>query len=305
MSSGFLEVDPAVRDSAAAIALADPQDPAGPADVHGPSRTRRPRIRVGLLVAVLVAFVLVSAFLPMPHSPTTPDAAAVLKAPSGEHWFGTDETGLDVFARTVRAGYIDLLVATGATVVAATVGTTLGLLASGWSRASKVFMRGVDIMQASPGLDHILSILAHVKGGPITILCVIALLHIPPFIRLVRTEAMVVRESGYVEFAEIIGVPRRAVMVRHVLRNVTGIILVQASVGIAGCVGVLAAISFLGFGVAPPTPPWGGMVQTGVGSVNSGAWWPVLFPAAFLTIAILTFTRIADDAALLLAKDQA
>lgn len=304
MSSGFLEIDPAVRDSAAAIALADPQDAADPTASRGPRRGRALRIRVGVLVAVLVAFVLISALLPMPQSTSTPDAAAVLKGPSGAHWFGTDETGLDVFSRSIRAGYIDLLVATGATVVAATVGTTLGLLASGWGRASKTFMRGVDIMQAFPGLVLILSILALVRGGPVTILCVIALLHIPPFIRLVRTEAMVVRETGYVEFAEIIGVPRPAIMVRHVLRNVTGIILVQASVGLAGCVGVLAAISFLGFGVPPPTPTWGGMIQTGVASINSGAWWPALFPAAFLTVAILIFNRIADDAAQLLAKDQ-
>ncbi len=271
------------------------------------ARQRNPRalVRVAVLLGLLVLVVLISAFLPLPRSATTPDPAAVLQGPSGAHWFGADESGLDVFARTVRAAHIDLLVAIGATAIASVIGSALGLLAGGWAPRSNGFMRVVDIVQAFPGLILVLAILSLISGGPLTILCTISLLQIPPFIRLVRAEAMVVRESGYVEFAEIIGVPGRVIVTRHVLRNVSGIIAVQASVAAAAAVAILASISFLGFGVKPPTPTWGGMIQSGVKTITGGAWWTMFFPAVALLMAILTFNRIADDVATILAKDQA
>lgn len=268
-------------------------------------RAQRPRRRWRLfaMVGFLVTLVLVSLFAPLPHSATAPDPRAVLVAPSADHWFGTDQTGLDIFARTIRAAHLDLLVATGAMAIAVVVGTVLGLLASTRGRAPDIFMRGVDAFQAFPGLILVVAILSLIQGGTLTILAVIGLLSIAPFIRLVRAEGLIVRESGYVEFARVIGVPYRKVMVRHVLRNLSGVILVQASVGTAGAVAALAAISFLGFGVPPPTPTWGTMIESGAADITTGHWWPVVFPAIALTICILLLNRIADDVESWLAKD--
>lgn len=305
------QIDPPVKlPSDTIVAVTTPAAPASPPEVEearfaGSSRHRGNRIRVTILLSLLAIVILVSAFMPLPQSATIPDAMAVLQPPSATHWFGTDESGLDVFARTIRSAHIDLLVAMGAVALSSMIGSTLGLLAGGMARHSTIFMRAVDIVQAFPGLILVLAVLSLIQGGPITILCTIALLQIAPFIRLVRSEAIVVRESGYVEFAEIIGVSRRAIIFRHILRNVTGTIAVQASVAVAAAIGVLASISFLGFGVAPPTPTWGGMIQSGVKNITSGAWWAVFFPALALSLAILTFNRIADDVATMLAKDQA
>lgn len=290
---------------AAAGAAASHADPVEETRFAGGARHRGSRIRVAVLLSLLAIVILISAFAPLPQSATTPDSMAVLQAPNAKHWFGTDESGLDVFARTIRSAHIDLLVAIGAVALSSMIGSTLGLLAGGLARQSSIFMRGVDIIQAFPGLILVLAVLSLVQGGPVTILCTIALLQIAPFIRLVRSEAIVVRESGYVEFAEIVGVSRGAIVFRHILRNVTGTIAVQASVAVAGAIGILASISFLGFGVAPPTPTWGGMIQSGVKNITSGAWWAVMFPSLALSLAILTFNRIADDVATILAKDQA
>ena len=149
----------------------------------------------------------------------------------------------------------------------------------------------------------ILTIVAFTGGGYAVIVATVAIVNIPPFIRLIRSEALSLRESKFVEYAEVIGLPVHRVVGRHILRNVTGIILVQTSLSAAAGVSVIAAMSFLGEGVTPPTPSWGSMIQTGASGVGNGAWWPVVFPAAALVLSIIALNLVADALDTVLARE--
>ncbi|GAA2253444.1 hypothetical protein GCM10010402_05740 [Actinomadura luteofluorescens] len=223
------------------------------------------------------------------------DAGAVLRPPSADHWFGTDGTGRDVFVRTFAAGFADLPIALGGTLVALLTGTLLGLLASTRSRFAEPVMRLVDGFQAFPLLILILVIVQISGGGPAVLMCMIAILNVPRFIRLTRAEALQIRESRYVFFADVIGASRWHVLRRHVLPNVSGAVLGQASLGGALALGAIGAMSFLGLGIAPPTPSWGAMIQSGVAGITGGQWWPVMFPSLALVWAIAALNLIADD----------
>ncbi|TDC55166.1 ABC transporter permease [Actinomadura sp. KC345] len=223
------------------------------------------------------------------------DVDAVLQGPSADHWFGTDETGRDVFVRTLAAGAADLPIALGGTMIALVAGTLLGLLASTRNRYAEPIMRVVDGFQAFPLLILIL-VIVQISGGGMAVLAgTIAIINMPRFIRLTRAEALHVRESRFVFFAEVIGAKRSHVLRRHVLPNVSGAVLSQASLGGALALGAIGAMSFLGLGIAPPTPSWGAMVQSGVAGITSGQWWPVLFPSLALVWAIVAFNLIADS----------
>jgi peptide/nickel transport system permease protein len=226
--------------------------------------------------------------------PAAIDANAVLREPSAQHWFGTDSTGRDVLMRTLAAGAADLPLAFGGTLVAMVIGTLLGLLASSRSRAAEPIMRVVDGFQAFPLLLLILVIVQISGGGMLVLLGTIAILNVPRFIRLTRAEALHIRESRYVFFATVIGARRRHVMRRHILPNVSGAVLSQASLGGAIALSAIGAMSFLGLGIAPPTPSWGAMVQSGVTGITNGQWWPVAFPGLALVYAIVAFNLIAD-----------
>lgn len=266
------------------------------------SRVSRPRTRVAIGATYLGALIIASLVAPLPYHPTIPDASAVQQSPSGAHWFGTDQIGLDVFSRTLAAAHVDLLLALGGALTAMVVGSLLGILASRRSRLTAAFMRLVDMFQAFPLLVVILTIVSLTGGGTLVLILTIAVVSVPAFIRLVRSEALSVRESRYVEYAEIIGASRWRVIGRHILPNVSGIIIAQLSLAAASAVSVLAAMSYLGEGVAPPTPSWGSMIQSGSAGIGTGQWWPAAFPAAALALSIIALNLVADGVDAVLSR---
>lgn len=257
-------------------------------------RKSRPGLRVALGGGFLVLLVLASLVAPLPYKPTVPDGSAVLKAPSGSHWFGTDQIGLDIFSRTLAAAHVDLLLALAGALAAMVVGSGLGIMASRRGRLSGLFMRLVDLFQAFPLLVVILTIVSLTGGGTLVLIVTIAIVSVPGFIRLVRAESLSVRESRYVEYAEIIGASRLRVIMRHILPNVSGVVIAQLSLAAASAVSVLAAMSYLGQGVAPPTASWGSMIQSGSAGIGTGQWWPVVFPALALALSIVALNLVAD-----------
>lgn len=266
------------------------------------SRVARPRTRVAIGATYLVALIVASLIAPLPYHPTVPDAKAVQQAPNVQHWFGTDQIGLDVFSRTLAAAHIDLLLALAGALTAMVIGSLLGILASRRGRLTSVFMRLVDLFQAFPLLVVILTIVSLTGGGTFVLIMTIAVVSIPAFIRLVRSEALSVRESRYVEFAETIGASRWRVIGRHILPNVSGIVIAQLSLAAASAVSVLAAMSYLGEGVEPPTPSWGSMIQSGSAGIGTGQWWPVVFPASALALSIIALNLVADGIDAVLSK---
>lgn len=264
--------------------------PVSPLRVRG---RKAPRMLGAALAVSAIGALLIASFIPVGYSPTSP-SVDILEPPSAAHLFGTDQTGFDMLARTLAAAHVDIPLAVGGTLLALLIGTPLGLLASMGGRAGAVIMRILDGFQAFPLLILILVITTLTGGGLAVIVLCITLVSLPQFIRLSRAEALAVNKSRYVLFARAIGAPRAHIIRRHLLPQVSGVLLAQASLGSAVAVAVIAAMSFLGVGIAPPTASWGEMISDGAAGIGSGQWWPVVFPAAALAITIVCLNVIAD-----------
>jgi ABC-type dipeptide/oligopeptide/nickel transport system permease subunit len=263
-----------------------------------PLGRRRRAARIRLVVAVSVVAVLIvvpyafAGFL----DPYGTNVQHVLEGPSGQFWFGTDKVGADVFSRTLWAARADLPLALGATAMALAIGAPLGAWFGYSSRWGERAMRVIDAFQALPLLIIILALVALSGGKTYMVAVAIVLYAAPAFIRIVRSEVLAVSTSRYVEAARAFGVSTPTILRRHVLPNVAEIVLAQTALIAASSFLAISALSFLGVGVAPPTPTWGGMVADGVGPLISGIWWPVLFPGAAIFINVVAFNAMANAA---------
>jgi peptide/nickel transport system permease protein len=253
---------------------------------------RQPSIGFGLAVLALV--LLAGYLLPLPHSPTRPDALNTLKPPSGGHWFGTDSDGFDVFARTIASAQRDLPLALGGTLASLLIGVPLGLLASTKSRWSERVMRGLDVFQSFPLVIIAIAIVTLTGNRLENVILAIMVINVPRFMRLIRSEALSLRESRFIEAAWAVGATRGRVLRRHMLPNVLGITLAQSSLAAAHAIVVIAALSFLGVGVSPPEPSWGLMIQAGARLMTTGSWWVVVFPGLAVLLTVAALNLIAD-----------
>jgi peptide/nickel transport system permease protein len=250
-----------------------------------------PQLFIGALVIILM---LIASFaLPLPYSPTQPDPTAILQPPSGLHWFGTDESGFDIFSRTIAAPVHELPLVIIGTLLSLAIGVPLGLLASTPTRLASVIMRALDVFLAFPLLILAIAIVVVTGNNIRDVVIAIVIINAPRFIRLVRTEALGILQTRFIEAAVASGCSPRRILFRHVLPNTYGVILVQSSLAASYAVIVIATLNFLGIGVSPPTPTWGSMIQSGVQDIAQGQWWPVVFPSVGLFIAVLSFNGIA------------
>lgn len=245
----------------------------------------------GTFIAVLVLW---SLFGPLPYNPRDTDGSASLLGPGGRHWFGTDGAGGDVFSRVVDAARVDLSLALAGTGVALIVGVPLGLAASTKGKGSQRIVRGLDAFQAFPLLILALALVSLSGNKLYMVVVAIALLNIPRYMRLLRSEVLSIRESRFVEAATAMGATTPRLIFRHLLPNVWGVILVQTSLTIANSIVVLSSLSFLGVGVSAPTPSWGSMIRDGSGNMSSGEWWIATFPGIAVLLCVLAFNQLAD-----------
>lgn len=254
------------------------------------------RHHLGIVIGtvVLVAILLAAFVAPLPYDPFRPDATAGLLPPSGDHWLGTDQSGFDVFSRTIAAGRLDLPLALVATAISMLIGVPIGLLASSKGRWDEVVMRGLDVFQAFPLLVLAIVIVALTGNNLRNVVVAIVLINAPRFIRLTRSEALSVRESRYIEAARAMGATRSRVVWRHLLPNISGSILAQASLGAANAIVVIAALSFLGIGTSPSDASWGAMIRAGSQTMATGQWWMAFGPGLAVFLTVVSFNAIAD-----------
>jgi peptide/nickel transport system permease protein len=234
-----------------------------------------------------------SRYAPLPHSPTLPDPEATLQGPSGAHWFGTDESGFDVFSRTIAAPEHELPFVILGSLISLVIGVPLGLVAATRTRTATVIMRALDVFLAFPLLILAIAIVVITGNNIRDVVIAIVIINAPRFIRLVRSEALGILETRFVEAAEATGCSSGRILYRHVLPNVYGVILVQSSLAASYAVIVIATLNFLGIGVSQPTPTWGSMIQAGAQNISQGQWWTVVFPSIGLFLAVLCFNGVA------------
>ncbi|MRH93114.1 ABC transporter permease subunit [Nocardia sp. SYP-A9097] len=217
------------------------------------------------------------------YAPTATDVHHALLRPGGAHWFGTDQLGRDVFARVLYGTRPALLLGFAATLLAVVAGTVVGLLAAlGGGFADQALMRATDVLLALPPLLLALLVIAALGAGTTNIAVAVAIAFIPLYARLVRSEALAIRHSGYVEAATMLGLPRVTVIARHIVPNALGSLLVMAPLGFGTALLYSSALSFLGLGIQPPQPEWGSMLSEGK-DILAAAWWVGVFPGAAVT----------------------
>jgi peptide/nickel transport system permease protein len=256
-------------------------------------RTPRGRLGAVLLLLLVASAVIGPWFLPDPLA--QPDILGGSLPPGLGHPFGTDQLSRDVLSRVVAGARVSLAVAVLAVALSATIGAAVGLLSGYWGGLVDAgLMRLVDGALAIPRLFILLLVLAVWERVPVAAL--IILIGATGWFatsRLVRAEVLRLREEGYVRAAEALGARRRHVILRHLLPNTLGPLLVAATLGVGDVILLEAGLSFLGLGVQPPTPSWGSMVLDSK-EVLVSAPWAGIFPGLAIVITVLSANLFGD-----------
>ncbi len=261
-----------------------------------PRRWRRHGLGLlGLLLAALAVTAALGAPLLAPHDPVTADFAQGLKPPGtpGHPW-GTDQLGRDLFSRVLYGARIALFIGLCTVLLTAVAGGFVGLLAGffeGWAGA--VLMRLADVQLSFPFILLALTINAIVGLGLRNIIISLAAAGWVVYARVVRGEVLSVKQREYVQAAAALGMGRHRILFRHVLPNVAPSIIIVASLQFSQFIVAEAAISFLGFGVQPPTPAWGSMLSESRDFLYV-AWWLAAFPGAALALTALGINLVGD-----------
>jgi peptide/nickel transport system permease protein len=211
------------------------------------------------------------------------------------HWFGTDDTGLDIFSRVIAAPRTDVAIAVAANLASLVTGTLLGLLA-GTTRPflAGTVMRISDLVQAFPVFITGMILVTLAGRSNFTIILTLALLYTPIYIRLTRSEVLAQRTRGFVEAARALGKREALIALRHILPNALAPALIQASVTIGFAILLTAGLSFVGAGVRPPTPEWGLMIAAGADQMAQGEWWPSLFPGLAVSLTVFGYAAFGN-----------
>ena len=248
-------------------------------------------------LAVIVVLILAALLAPViaPYTPDKPDFGAALEGPSSAHWFGADNLGRDIFTRVVYGSRVSLQVGIIAVSISLVIGTTLGLIAgySGVGLVDTIIMRCMDALLAFPTLVLALAITAALGPSLTNVMIAVGIVGVPAYARLVRGQVLSVAKREYVEAARVVGVPDLRIIWRHVLPNVTAPLIVQASLGVAFAILSEASLSFLGLGVQPPTPSWGGMLSFGKDWLDRAPWMAIA-PGSAIFITVLAFNFLGD-----------
>jgi len=244
----------------------------------------------------IVAVVLASLFADVvaPGNPNKGNLAEFLAAPAANHLMGTDALGRDVLSRLIFGGRVSLLVGVASVGLALAIGVTLGIMSAmltGW--AGEAIMRVTDLILAMPAVLIALAIAATVGPSLSNVILLIGLLYWAPFARMVRGEAISIRERDYIQAAYAIGCSPARILLLHMLPNLINTIIVLASLQVAAAILLESTLSFLGVGVPPPTPTWGTMVAEGRPYVEL-AWWVVTFPGIAIMLTVLSINLLGD-----------
>lgn len=251
--------------------------------------------RLGMIGFCFLIIVVVAAILApwLAHYPPTRILGKALQAPSAAHWFGTDEIGRDIFSRIVWGSRISLQVVGYSIAGALSAGVLIGLIAGylgGW--VDIVLMRLMDAIMAFPFLIFALAVVAILGPSVTNSAIAIAVAKAPGFARIVRSQVLSLRNRQFVQAAIVLGASDGRIIRRHLWPNVTGNLTIYASLSGSTALITESSLSFLGLGVAPPTPSWGYMIS--VGMDNWQFWWMSVFPGFAIFFTVLAFNFVGD-----------
>jgi peptide/nickel transport system permease protein len=234
-------------------------------------------------------------FPPVPYGFGETDLVVREQPPSREHWLGTDDVGSDVLCRLIHGSRISLSVGFVAVGISSVIGIFVGaMLGYFGGKVDFVGMRIVEIVMAIPTFFLIITIVAFFPRSLFNIMIIIGVTSWTGDARFIRAEFFKLRKQDFVQAARSLGLPLRSILFKHMLPNGIAPVLVNATFGIAGAIFIEAALSFLGFGVAPPTPSWGQMLSLGVSTSGRFLWWLTVFPGLAIFFTVLAYNLVGE-----------
>jgi peptide/nickel transport system permease protein len=278
-----------------ALTIADKAD-----ELESPARRALRRLfkRKGAVIGLVVVatFILLALFAPFvaPYDPIATSWTLVRKAPSAQHWFGTDDLGRDILSRVMYGARASLLAGAISVGIALSIGVPLGLL-SGYRGGfiDALISRITDAMLACPFLILAIALAAFLGPSLSDAMIAIGISATPIFIRLTRGQVMVVKVEDYVEAARAMGNPRWRIALFHILPNILPPLLVQATLSIATAIIAEAALSFLGLGQQPPLPSWGSMLNAAQRFLTNAPWMAI-WPGLAIFLVVLSLNLVGD-----------
>ena len=256
---------------------------------------RKPLGAIGAaIVLILLAVALFADHLAPQHFNET-SLLDALQPPSRAHWFGTDELGRDLYSRILYGAQVSMTVGLTATAIAVLLGAAIGVVSGYFGRRLDLALqRVVDAWLAFPGLVMVIVLLVLLGPGLGSVILALGISQAFPQSRIIRGATLVVREHAFIEASRAGGASHGRILLRHVLPNIVAPIIVSASTYVSFVILIEAAVSFLGYGVPPPRPSWGGMLSATGRTYMVRAPWLSFFPGLALTLAIFAFNVLGD-----------
>jgi peptide/nickel transport system permease protein len=230
-----------------------------------------------------------------PHEPLQIHAADRLQPPSLRYPLGTDDFGRDILSRVIYGARISMLIGLGAVAISTLLATIIGVISGYYGgRLDAILQRGVDALMAFPWLVVLLTIMAMLGQGLENVILALGIGGTAGNARLVRSAVLVIKDSQYVKAARALGCRDSQIILRHILPNIAAPLVVVATLGLGVAILAESSLSFLGFGVPPPTPSWGGMLSGSGRTYMLKAPWMAIFPGLAISLAVFGFNILGD-----------
>lgn len=256
---------------------------------------------LGLALLLLILLLAAAGPYIVPHSPSAQSLTKTNLPPSAEHWFGTDDLGRDVWARTWAGARISLAIGFAAAaidlVIGILVGGISGYMAGGGrfgDRIDNLLMRIVEILYSIPYLLVVILLLVMMKPGIITMVVALSITGWVGMARVVRGQILQLKQQEYVLAAQKLGTSHAGILFKHLLPNAAGIIIVNLTFTIPAAIFSESFLSFLGLGVQAPDASWGTMANDSLGVILSGQWWRLFFPGLMISLTMFAFNAFGD-----------
>jgi peptide/nickel transport system permease protein len=256
---------------------------------------QKPLGLIGAVIVLVMGFAAITAPIIAPYDYQEIVGSERLKGPSLTYFMGTDNFGRDMFSRIIWGARISLFVGFASVAIATTAAALLGVSSAyfgGWF--DTIAQRFVDAMQAFPGLILILTIMALLGTGILNVILAIAIGSAVSGSRIIRSAALSIKEMPYIEAARTLGANDGRIIMQHILPNVMAPAITLATIGLGGAILAESSLSFLGFGVPPDVPTWGGMLSGAGRRWMLQAWWMAVFPGVVLSLTVYGFNMLGD-----------
>ena len=258
-------------------------------------RLKRNRLAMfGLFIIGLLVFCAIFADLIAPYDYAAQDLMNAYQGPSLQHWFGTDEFGRDILSRVIYGTRISLQIGFIAVGISLIFGGFLGAVAGYYGgKLDNFIMRVMDIIMSIPSILLAISIVAALGSSMTNLMIATGISYIPSYARIVRASILGIKDQEFIEAAKAVGTSDWTIIIRHILPNCLAPIIVQATLGVAFAILTAAGLSFIGLGIAPPTPEWGSMLSTGRNYIRD-YWHMTLFPGLAIALTIFALNVLGD-----------